>query len=63
MKETLLDFQYHQISIKFDIYAILPTISIRLLYDFSHVYREHNMSADCLSKEALNIKADILSLS
>ena len=46
-----------------DIYAILLTSSIRLLYDFSHVYREHNMSADSLSKEALNMKDGLLSFS
>ena len=61
MKETSSDFQYRWISIKSDIYAILPTTSNHLLYDFSHVYREHNMSADRLSKEALNMKAILLS--
>ena len=63
MKETSSNFQYHRISIKFDMYAILPTTSIHLLYDFSHVYREHNMSVDHLSKETLNMKAGLLSLS
>ena len=50
---------FHRIS---DIYAILPTSSIRL-YDFIHIYREQNMSADCLSKESLNMKAGLLSFS
>ena len=35
--------------------------SIRVLYDFRNVYREHNMSADHLSKEALDMKAGLLS--
>ena len=61
MKETSSDFQYCQLSIKYDIYAILPTNSIRLLYEFSHVYKEHNMSIYHLSKEALNMKAGLLS--
>ena len=34
-----------------------------LLLDFRHVYREHNGSVDCLSKEALNMKAGLLSFS
>ena len=48
---------FHRI---FDIYAILLTFSIRL-YNFSHVYREHNMSVDRLSKAALNMKVGLLS--
>ena len=63
MKETSSDFQYRHISIKSDIYAIPPMTSIRGLYDFRHVYREHNMSADRLSKEALNMKFGLLSFS
>ena len=63
MKETSSDFQYHRISIKSDIYAILPTTSIHFLCDFIYVYMEHNMSADRLSKEALNMKVGLLSFS
>ena len=69
MKETSSDFQYLcsenccRISIKSDIYAILLMPSIRGLYDFRHAYTEHNMSADRLSKEALNMNAGILSFS
>ena len=37
--------------------------TIRGLYDFRHVYKEQNMSADRLSKEALNMKAGLLSFS
>ena len=44
-----------------DIYSILPTSSIHLLYEFIHVYTEQNLSAHHLSKEALNIKVGILS--
>ena len=68
MKETSSDSQNicseicRRISIKSDIYATLLTTSIHGLYDFRHVYKEHNMSVDHLSKEALNMKADLLSL-
>ena len=67
MKETSSYFQYlcseicRRISIKYDIYAIRLTTSIHGIYDFRHVYKEHNMSADHLSKEALNTKAGLLS--
>ena len=69
MKETSSDFRHlcneicRWISIKSDIYDTLLTTSIHGLYDFRHVYREHNMSVDCLSKEALNIKDGLLSYS
>ena len=69
MKETSSDFQYlcseicRQISIKSDIHVILPMTSIHGLYDFRHVDMEHNMSADHLSKEALNMKDGLLSFS
>ena len=68
-KETSSDFQYLfseiccQISIKSDIYDILSMSSIHGLYDFRHVYREHNMSVDHLSKEALNMKVGLLPFS
>ena len=67
MKEASLDFRHlcgeicRQISIKFDIYAILSTNSIHGLYEFRHVCMEHNMSANHLSKEALNMKTGLLS--
>ena len=69
MKDTLSNFRHLcseiccRISIKSDIYDTLLVTSIHGLYDFRHVYREHNMSVECLSKEALNMKAGILSLS
>ena len=69
MKETSSDFQYlcsenfHWISIKSNIYAIPPMTSIHGLYDFRHVYREHNMCADHLYKEALNMNGGLLSFS
>ena len=69
MKETLSNFRHlcseisRRISIKYDIYAILPTTSIHGLYDFRYVYKEHNKSAYRLSKEALNMKVGLLSLS
>ena len=31
--------------------------------NLSRVYTEHNMSADCLSNDALNVKAGLLSFS
>ena len=34
-----------------------------LSHGFRHVYREHNMGADRLSKEALDMKASLLSFS
>ena len=69
MKETSSDLQHlcseicHRISIKCDIYATLPMTSIHGLYEFSHVYRGHTIIANHLSKEALNMKASLLSLS
>ena len=45
---------------------VLWVLSIKqdfLSLGFRHVYREHNMSADRLSKEALDMKAGLLSFS
>ena len=45
---------------------VLCVLSIKhafLSLGFRHVYREHNMSADRLSKEALDMKAGLLSFS
>ena len=69
MKETSSDFRHlcreicRRISIESNIYATVPMTSICGLYDFNHIYKERTMSVDRLSKEAMNMKAGLLSLS